>query len=367
MEIVTEMSSIINQNVNMMDENGIIIASTDPSRMNTFHEGAYEIITKGLEELFIYDDKTYKGARKGLNLPLMLDGKATGVISLTGEYSDVAKFGHVVRKMVEILLLENYREEQRLIDDRIMNRFLSDWIFSDMVSYSKEFIDRGSKLGIDITLPRRVIVAEIAHLQKYQDSSEGQVIIDNVNTSVEKTLKFHKNSIFMKTASQMIGLIQDCDDAYIRQFAEQLNKTIYHEHKLRLRIGIDKRDLPTNKAFISASKALNACKSTLKDIVFYEDINLEIFADEVSPHSKKDFINKVFNELNEHEISDMIRILKVYFDTDGSLNETAQKLFIHKNTLQYKLKKLSEKTGHDPRTLKDASLFYIALHFYESL
>ena len=165
----------------------------------------------------------------------------------------------------------------------------------------------------------------------------------------------------------MIGLIQDCDNVYARQFSESLSKAILQEHKLRLHIGIDKRGLLPNKAFVLASKALNACKSTFKEIVFYENINIEIFADEVQPYSKKDFINKIFQGLSEREISDIIPLLKIYFDTNGSLNETSEKLFIHKNTLQYKLKKLAEQTGHDPRILTDAALFYIAIHFYESL
>ena len=367
MQIVTEMRSLINQNVNMIDEHGIIIASTDPVRINTFHEGAYEIVTKGLDELFIYDDHTYAGARKGMNLPLMLGEKVVGVISLTGEYDEVFKFGRIVKKMTEILLLENYLEEQKEIGARIMDRFLGDWVFSDMHTYSKEFIARGLNLGIDITMPRRVIVAEIAQLQKYQDSSEGQKIIDNVNKSAEKIFGFNKNNIFMSTSSQMIGLIQDCDDSHILQVAENLSKAIFQEHKLRLHIGIDKRGLLPNKAFINAQKALNACKSTLKSIMRYEDINIEIFADEISPHSKKEFINKVFSGMNEREISNMIPLLKIYFETNGSLSETSDKLFIHKNTLQYKLKKLYEQTGHDPRVMTDSVLFYLALHFYESL
>ena len=367
MQIVTEMRSLINQNVNMIDEHGIIIASTDASRINTFHEGAYEIITKGLDELFIYDDHTYAGARKGMNLPLMLGERVVGVISLTGEYDEVFKFGRIVKKMTEILLLENYLEEQKEIDARIINRFLGDWVFSDMHTYSKDFIARGLNLGIDITMPRRVIVAEIAQLQKYQDSSEGQMIIDNVNKSARKIFDFNKNNIFMNTPSQMIGLIPDCDDSHALQLSENLNKAIFQEHKLRLYIGIDKRGLLPNKAFVNAQKALNACKSTQKGIMLYEDINIEIFADEVSPISKKDFINKIFSGLTEREISDLIPMLKIYFDNNGSLNETSDKLFIHKNTLQYKLKKLAEQTGHDPRILTDAVLFYLALHFYESL
>ncbi|HCL01523.1 MAG TPA: hypothetical protein DHW61_03765 [Lachnoclostridium phytofermentans] len=37
-------------------------------------------------------------------------------------------------------------------------------------------------------------------------------------------------------------------------------------------------------------------------------------------------------------------------------------LFIHKNTLQNKLKRISERTGYDPRSIRHSSLFYIAIY-----
>ena len=364
MGIVTEISSIINQNVNMMDESGIIIASTDADRVDTFHEGAFEIISKGMDELFIYDDHTYFGSRKGINLPIMLEGKVTGVISITGEYDDVVKFGQIAKRITEILLLENHLEEQKEIDLQIVDRFLNDWIFADSETYPKELIERGLKLGIDITLPRRAIAAEIAQFYKYQDLSEGQKKIDNVNKSVRKMSGLYKNSIFLNTTSRMIVLIPDCDNVFARQFAENLSKTVLHEQEVKLHIGIDKRGLMSNKAVAKAYKALNACKSASKDIVFYENISMEIFADEISPQSKKEFIDKIFDGADCPEIGEMTELLKIYFDTNASLQKTSEKLFIHKNTLQYKLNKIADLTGYDPRNLSDAVLFYIALFFW---
>ena len=51
MHIVTNISNIINQHVNMMDEHGMIIASTDSGRIGTFHEAALRIISENLDSL----------------------------------------------------------------------------------------------------------------------------------------------------------------------------------------------------------------------------------------------------------------------------------------------------------------------------
>ncbi|NLY08928.1 MAG: hypothetical protein GXZ11_03385, partial [Tissierellia bacterium] len=39
-QIVNNIKGIINQDLNFMDRRGVIIASTDPNRVNTFHEAA---------------------------------------------------------------------------------------------------------------------------------------------------------------------------------------------------------------------------------------------------------------------------------------------------------------------------------------
>ena len=51
--IVMEIGNIVGQNINMMDEKGYIIASTDPDRVGSFHEGARRILDRQLDELYI--------------------------------------------------------------------------------------------------------------------------------------------------------------------------------------------------------------------------------------------------------------------------------------------------------------------------
>ena len=46
-DIVEEIGAIVGQNINMMDSDGVIIASTDPTRLGNFHEGAKHIIDAG--------------------------------------------------------------------------------------------------------------------------------------------------------------------------------------------------------------------------------------------------------------------------------------------------------------------------------
>lgn len=50
-----------------------------------------------------------------------------------------------------------------------------------------------------------------------------------------------------------------------------------------------------------------------------------------------------------------------FFDNNLNISETARKLFIHRNTLVYRLEKIQRKTGLDVRVFEDALTFKIAV------
>ena len=112
--IVNEISKLVKQNINLMNEQGIIIASCDKERIGQFHEGAYKIITEKLDEYYISEEKATETARKGLNLPLELDGEIVGVVGITGSYDEVINQGRLLKKMTEILLQEHRRSYHQL-------------------------------------------------------------------------------------------------------------------------------------------------------------------------------------------------------------------------------------------------------------
>ena len=91
-KIIEEISMILDYDLNIMDEKGAILASTDPSRVGMFHEGAWRIIRYHLKELCIYKDGQYHGCRKGINLPVFLKEQIIGVIGITGEVAEVMKY-----------------------------------------------------------------------------------------------------------------------------------------------------------------------------------------------------------------------------------------------------------------------------------
>ena len=76
--IIKEINQVLPQKINLMNKQGIIIASSDPARINTYHGGAARIIQEGLDELRIAYDNEIPGTKTGTNFMLKVEGEPIG-------------------------------------------------------------------------------------------------------------------------------------------------------------------------------------------------------------------------------------------------------------------------------------------------
>lgn len=370
MKIVQEISSIIGERVNMMDHEGVIIASTDPARIGTFHAGAKRVVEEKLESLTIRDNEEYEGAKPGLNLPIEFRGDIIGVIGVTGPEKKVGKYGQIIKKMTEILLLDISMRQEIDVEQRIRARFLNDWIHGLPQEINRQMVESGRQLGIDITAPRRILLVSIiprrgpatVALQRGIDAAEG---------SVRKILSAQTEPIVFKSGSALVCLVPRAPDARMLEYARAVKARIETDAALSVCVGIDDAVasyVHIRTAYQHAQKALRTCvRSPSRDIRLYESINMEIFSGEIPDLTKLEYIRRIFRNCPPEEIEGWIALLDTYYGLEGSTTQAAQALFIHKNTLQYRLRLLFEKTGYDPRSIRFSSLYYNAIHFYHDL
>ena len=73
----------------------------------------------------------------------------------------------------------------------------------------------------------------------------------------------------------------------------------------------------------------------------------------------KEFSEKVFAGLDEEEM--LLATLDAFFENNMSVSKTAEKLFIHRNTLTFRLNRIQQITGLAPTVFRDAMKLYLAL------
>ena len=343
--IVHEINTVLPQKINLMNKDGIIIASTDPERIHTFHGGAARVIRENLDELRIYRENEYPGTRPGTNFMLQVEGVPIGVLGITGSYESILPIANVIRKMTELLVHE--QEYQRMQTHLQYQRhlFLQELLDHSETFLSKEQIERARLLDIDLSVPRRIVVADL-------DSP----------VSPER-----HNEVF----SQLEMEAQRIDAACRAISTNQMIVFLTKRHGIGLCLGLDS-PAPDNtrlrQAFEQARKALYSChrKGTVH-IKGYDEINMELFADLIPLTAKREYVKKIFHGYTPLELADAVHTLECFFEHDGSITRTADALYIHKNTLQQHLRKIAARTGYDPRSLRSSAVFYVVLYFYQDI
>ncbi|MFR6140944.1 MAG: PucR family transcriptional regulator [Dorea longicatena] len=83
----------------------------------------------------------------------------------------------------------------------------------------------------------------------------------------------------------------------------------------------------------------------------FDDLTLEILLGSLNEVTTAEFIAKTLSCLDETDCS----LLRSYFDHEQSLSRTSEYLYLHKNTLQYKLDRIHKICGLNPRSFQRRS------------
>lgn len=368
--IIRELDAVIPSKINIMDKNGVIIASSDPGRIGSLHGGAKRIIDMGLDELVVRYDGEYGGSLRGVNYPIIFRDEIEGVLGITGEYNEVKHTARIIKRMTELLMMDAYRNAQRRLGEAVRNRYITEWLEAQPFEVDDAFIGRGLELGIDITPPRRIFVVKTLREgpDELADARRSERALDYVKTRLET---LGSASLYLEQGETLVCLVPTIDDDRLAAFAGELVDGLARRLGIRILIGIDEPAGDyrfAGKSYRRALRALSVYDAGLGSPVrMYRDLSIELFSGSLSESVKREFVAKIFHGFSERETADAVRLLEIFYHFDGSLTLAAEALFIHKNTLQYRLRRISERTGYDPRNLGSAGLFGIAMAFYREL
>ena len=89
------------------------------------------------------------------------------------------------------------------------------------------------------------------------------------------------------------------------------------------------------------------------------DYEMEYLFLKESRTEMKEYEEKIFGDLEEEEM--LLTTLNTFFKENMSISKTAEKLYIHRNTLTFRLKRIRQITGLSPAVFHDAMKLYLAL------
>ena len=351
-DLIREISSVIDYDINIMDENGVILASTDKERVGQFHEGAHLVIKQNLKELPVYYDDEYAGCRQGINLPLFADDNIIGVVGITGDVAETGRYARLIKKVTEILVKDFDMIQQSNRREHSRTLFINSWINNELES-SAQLTEKLTKYNIN---PNSPIAAALV------SSSDSKAVHSFIDSRIDKT---HILTGYSNSYGILIGNFSSADK--FREYLLTCFNSEFPQDNYTVAIGTsfpDSRQAP--QSFHQARKVMELL-SGQNGIFIYDEMLLDIILSSVDIDHKKRFCGIVFKDCEHREIEDIIDFINIYYSSNGSINAIASELFIHKNTVQYKINKIISRTGLDPRIMSNLTSLYLAGLWYRNI
>ncbi|TVX88402.1 PucR family transcriptional regulator [Paenibacillus agilis] len=95
------------------------------------------------------------------------------------------------------------------------------------------------------------------------------------------------------------------------------------------------------------------------------ELHIEHLAYSIPDHVRAEYLKRIVKKTEVFHDAETLATLEMYFQQNCSVSETAKRLYIHRNTLLYRLDKIKQETGLDIRSFSDALLIKLVLLLYK--
>ncbi len=292
-----------------------------------------------------------------------LDGRTFKALPSWGPRFDYAVFangddsvGRTVCAMAAVALnsAKTYYEEKHDKGSFIKNIISDNILVSDIYMRAKE-------LHVAAEVCRAVFV-----IRPVDDVSES-VPVD----VIQNMFPDRQNDFVLSVGENDVALIHQMPDDTtgkdMEKVAAQIEEELRQDGESRVFVGIGTlathlRDLA--KAYKEAQIAIEVGKvfDTERYIINYENLGIGRLIYQLPTTLCEMFLQEVFKK-NPIDALDQETLFTIYkfFENNLNVSETARKLFVHRNTLVYRLEKIKKLTGLDLREFDDAITFKVAL------
>ena len=223
-----------------------------------------------------------------------------------------------------------------------------------------DIYNRAKKLHIDVLVPRVVLIVETGKEK------------DNTAMELLGSLYSPQSGDFITAVDESnVILIKSLEPGEGYEAVEQTANTIVDmmntEAMMNVRVayGTIVQELKdVSKSYKEASMALDVGKIFYveKKVNAYGRLGIGRLIYQLPVNLCKIYIDEIFGENDPSDFDEeTLTTVNKFFENNLNVSETSRQLFVHRNTLVYRLEKLQKSTGLDVRTFDDALTFKIAM------
>ena len=302
-------------------------------------------------------------------------GAFLAVVKDSGDFSEYDRI--ILHNVVTVTALELVKKKAVAeTEKRLAGDFFDELIASDL--YEEEIARRLAFFGLEPQSPHLIVLVDIDVLEGDGTADRSEAAAQDIKERLHWTVDefMARRDVLCISASRsdsVVILVQPGkrDTKEIISMAGELQAVIAEmlpEISVSVGIGRPHRQLiDLRQSYYEASYAIKIRKlkgeprviASFDDLGSYglllglqDTLSLEVFYDSV--------LGKL-QEYDEQNSSDLVKSLACFLEANGHWGDAAEKLYVHRHTLRYRMKRVEEITGRDLNQSQDRMEFWLAL------
>ena len=341
--IIHQMKDTVDRIIGVFDENGIIIACSELGKIGETRQSVRDEMTY-TSSLIVSGGYTYLPISSG-------EGKMEYVVFVEGEDKIAEKLTGVLS--ISLSAIKDLYDEKYDKSSFIKNVILDNILPSDIYAKSKELHFEGD-------------VTRVVFLIKFFGKSD-IIPFDMIQNMFPEKNKDYVISVGEHDIVLVKEVKANTETKEIEQIAKTIADTIGTEFYTKVTIGIGStvdsiRDLA--RSYKESQVALEVGKvfDIEKNIISYENLGIGRLIYQLPTTLCEMFLSEVFKRGSLESLDrETLMTIQCFFENNLNVSETSRKLFVHRNTLVYRLEKIRKLTGLDLREFEHAITFKVAL------
>ena len=329
---IARILNMIDMSALLLDNSGSVILPEGDQRVLTLPEN----ILANPTVPFVYGGVTLIGT----------DDEQPVFICLQGISDDVKKCAVLCAELINVMMKEDLSQTSREQSLRLMLR-------GDVEG--AEFESMATEHEIPMLANRCVLYF---YFQDVEIESAMQLMSNAIDNDQDMITEVGHHAIAMLKVVD-----EEPNFTELEEYANAIESSFLTESGTVVYVGIsdpckDLMSIP--EAYVEARNAINVGRiyHSNKHVFVYRNLLLERFLNDVSPELGSSYNSYIFNRKTARLFNDeMVHTIESFFDNSLNLSETARKLYIHRNTLVYRLEKVQNAIGLDLRNFDDAVTF----------
>ena len=342
-KMVTDINRIIKEDCSVWSVEGKCLATTA--------EDVGDIVTDVKSLLEEAEDRSVQVSDKTACFVIRYEGDAIYIFAIHKVIDNIAIMGKLCVNQFENMMHLYERKVDR-------NRFFQQLILDNLLLVDVH--SQAKKMNVDVNARRVVFVVE----QKKKGDSlllETMKGIYDTGTKDVVTSVDEAHIILVKTLAKA--------DTYedVNKIAKTLVDTLSMEAMVQVRVAygsIIEEIKDVSKCYKEASMALDVGRIFYvhKEVLAYNELGIGRLIHQLPYSLCEMFLQEVFrgNAMDQFD-KETLATVNAFFENDLNISETARKMYLHRNTLGYRLDKIQKTTGLDVKKFEDALTFKIAL------